>query len=492
MKAWEHVINAAMLGTDKPMPGNTDLPEDLAAIAGMINSSETLDKEEKYLHMAAAIYNYRQCGFAPLLKKDINPNKAAAETKVYCADIAAQLLNDILEEANDQLLMLWLTQCRAKGQLLLSDVVPAVLDKAQKDTSLQELVIECSGNRGVWLSHLNPDWNFFNILPDQEIWQGGSPVERANLLKKTRLTDPNKAREWLQQTWAQESAATKLDLLKTLQINLGEADLPWLESLLSEKGQKVKDEVLNLLKQIPGSAIVKQYEDLLRQSVILKKEKALLGMVSKVSIQQKIPDAVDESIYKSGIEKLTGQKSGSDESYIIYQLMTSVPPSFWEKQFEATPEQVVSYFEKYAVSQMGALVKAVVKFKADNWIPYFLNQPSIYADFINKLPVQQRDKYMFRFFANDAPNTINVALNCYEEWSVDFTISMLSYMASNNYTYNRAFFSRHINVFPVSILSQLERINAGEANQQAGWEKQREHLTKLLHLKQQTLKAFNA
>ena len=61
-----------------------------------------------------------------------------------------------------------------------------------------------------------------------------------------------------------------------------------------------------------------------------------------------------------------------------------MPPSFWEKHFDATPEQVVGYFEKYALSQMGALVKAVVTFKTDSWIPYLLNQAALYVDFINK------------------------------------------------------------------------------------------------------------
>ena len=35
MKAWEYVINTAMLGTDKPMPGNAELPDVVAEIAAM-------------------------------------------------------------------------------------------------------------------------------------------------------------------------------------------------------------------------------------------------------------------------------------------------------------------------------------------------------------------------------------------------------------------------------------------------------------------------
>lgn len=491
MKAWEYVINTAMLGTDKPMPGSADLPDEVAEIAVMIDAAESSDKEAKFLQKAAVIYNYRQCGFTPE-QKELPVTVAPEEIKSYCSEEAANVLSDILNEDNTALLELWMVLCNTKQQLFWPDVLPAVMDIALKDKSLQPLVNACSGNRGWWLSTLNPAWDYFTILTNEEIWQTGKPEERVNVLKKLRQINPEQAREWLQQTWVQENAASKVDLLKALRINACVADLEWLESLLNEKGQKVKDEALALLKLIPGSAIVNIYQDLLRESVILKKEKALLGMMTKVSIQQKLPDTVDENIFRSGIEKLAGQKSGiSDESFIIYQLMAAVPPSFWEKQFDATAEQVVSYFEKYALSQMGALIKAVVTFKADSWIPFLLNQAGLYADFVNKLPSQQRDKYMLRFFANDPQNTINIALNCEQEWGAEFVISVLPYMANNPYIYNRAFFNKRIKLIPTAIINQLEKIECKDASQQNAWEKSRDHLIKLLDLKQQTLKAFN-
>lgn len=493
MKAWEYVINTAILGTDKPMPGNAELPDEIAEVAAMIDAVESSDKEAKFLQKAVTIYNYRQCGFTPIEQKELQTSIAPDETKPYCSEEAAKILSDILNEDNTTLLELWLSGCNNSEKLLLPDVLPVTLDAALKDKLLQPLVIPTSGNRGLWLSQLNPSWGYFSSLSDEEIWQTGKPDERVNVLKKLRQTNPEQARKWLQQTWGQETATSKVDLLKTIRINAGTTDLEWLENLLNEKGQKVKDEALALLKLIPGSSIVNQYQDLLKESVILKKEKALLGMVTKNSIQQKLPATVDESIFKSGIEKLAGQKASlTDESFILYQLISAVPPSFWEKHFDAAPEQVVGYFEKYALSQMGALVKAVVTFKADSWIPYLLNQAALYGDFLDKLPLQQRDKYMLRFFANDPQNTINIALNCNQEWGAEFAASVLSYMANNPYVYNRAFFSKNIKLIPPGIVNQLEKIESKDANLQSTWEKGKDHLIKLLGLKQQTLKAFNA
>jgi len=493
MKAWEYVINTAMLGTDKPMPGNAELPDEIVEIAAMIDAVESSDKEAKFLQKAAAIYNYRQCGFAPVEQKELPTNIAPEEIKLYCSEEAAKILSDILNEDNAALLELWLSCCNNSEKLLLPEVLPAVLDAALKDKMLQPLVVACSGNRGLWLSKLNPPWDYFGALLDEEIWQTGKPDERVDVLENLRQINPEQAREWLQQTWAQETAASKVDLLKTLRVNAGATDLEWLEGLLNEKGQKVKDEALALLKLIPGSSIVNQYQDLLKESVILKKEKALLRMMTKISIQQKLPLNVDESIFKSGIEKLAGQKATfTDESFILYQLISAVPPLFWEKQFESAPAQVFEYFEKYANDKVPALGLAISRFKQKEWIAYFLDQPGFYPDFLDMMTINEQEKYLARFLKTDAQNTIHYALRLNHEWGTEFAIMVLREMANHPYEYNRAFFSKHIRLIPAGIVNQLEKIESKDANLQNSWKKGKDHLIKLLGLKQQTLKAFNA
>ncbi|OCX54348.1 hypothetical protein BEL04_08815 [Mucilaginibacter sp. PPCGB 2223] len=493
MKAWEYVINTAMLGTDKQIPSPADLPEEITGVAALIDASETADKEVKFLQKAAAIYNYRQCGFTPLEQKELPVHTASPETSPYCTEAASAILSDILNEEPTALLGLWLSHCHQTGKILLPDVLPAVLDVALKDKSLQPLAVACCGNRGLWLSGLNPSWDYFSTVSDKELWQTGKPDERAGALEKLRTTDPDMAREWLQQTWPQETAASKADLLKTFRVNAGAADQDWLESLWSEKGQKVKEEVVYLLKRIPGSSIIKLYEGVLREAVMLKKEKALLGMMTKVSIQFKLPSRIDEAIFKSGIEKLSGQKSPfSDEEFIIYQLIESVPPAFWEQRFEAAPAQVVQYFEKYAPAMTGALGMAVSRFKAASWMPYFLHLDGFYVDFIDFLNPPEQEKYLLRFFKPDPRNAIHYALQLKQEWSADFAITVLREMANYPYEYNRASFNKHIRLIPVTIINQVKAIEPKDLNLLNTWAKNRDHLLKLLRLKQQTLNAFNA
>lgn len=492
MRAWEHILNTAMLGTDKPFTGEPALPVEIKTIVDGIEGLEYLDKEEKFLQKAALIYNYRQCGFVSIQKTNLPLNMADAEISPYCTDTAFNTFNNLLEEDNLALLELWLTLCSKKGQLLPPEVLPAILDKADINPSIQSLVVSCAGNRGKWLSQFKPQWRYFDFLPEEEIWQTGRPEERVKLLQSIRQNNPGRARDWLQQTWPQENAASKTELLKVLYLNSSPADLPWLEGLLAEKGQKVKDEVTALLKQIPGSSIIRQYETVLGEAVTLKKEKALLVIMNKTSIRVQLPDSVDEYIFKSGIEKMSGPKSVmTDDQYIVYQLISNVPPAFWEQQFETGPAQVVQYFEKFAPVMLPAVALAVSRFNEKQWVPYFLGYEKLYEGFIDLVAPQEQEKYLLKFMEKDAQNTINVALSGNSEWGLSFAQTAFNAMAGFPYVYNRAFFARHIKLIPVNILNHLKNVGPADVKLQPAWEKTRTYILELLTLKQQTLQAFN-
>jgi len=264
--------------------------------------------------------------------------------------------------------------------------------------------------------------------------------------------------------------------------------LPWLENLSAEKSQKVKDEAMNLLKLIPGSSIIQLYEGVLRQSVILSKEKGMLGLVNKTSIKIKLPETVDEAIYKSGVEKFTNAKSAiSDENYIVYQLISRVPPAFWEKQFDASPSEVVAYFDKYAKTLLPALGLAVIHFNADNWIPYFISQPQFYPEFLNKLSPGEQEKYLMRFFVQDSFNILSHALRARHEWGPAFTSAAVKFMAANPYGYNRNFIKENIGVINTNVLPQFDGV-APAGND--SWDKTRNYLMRLLNLKQQVRQVF--
>jgi len=483
-----------MIGTDKKNISANELPADLSEVAEQINANVNLDKEEKFLQVAAVAFNYRQAGVLPLLKATISLPVAAAEEKKYCSAAAVQALKDIQSEESTPLLQLWLQECNAKQQIIQPELLPALLALGVQEKKLQTLITSCCGKRGEWLSSFNDAWNFSQNQTVEQLWQTGTPEQRKTVLRETRTVNADEARNLLQQTWPQEDAATKVSFLEIFALNINEADIPFLETLSAEKSKKVKDEAVSLLKKIPASGIVQQYRQVLQQSVELKKEKALLGLSSKISLQFHLPATIDESIFKTGIDKLSNNKAFTDEEYILYQLIQTVPPSFWEKHLAVTPENIINHFQKDAVGKkmMPALVLAIRQFNDTNWAFLMMQYSEIfYLEILPLLPLQQQEYYSNKFFQDHADSILHYATQRKTEWSTELTKNIFRHIAKNPYQYNRSFFNQHIHLIPVAIVAELEKCTPAEEHQRTMWSNTSDFIIKLITLKIQILKAFN-
>ena len=299
MKCWNHIIHTALLGTDKRQISYDELPTPLVSIREILETNPAQDNEEKFLNLAATIFNYRQCGRTSFKHQMVAQPVAEPEIKSYASSKAMQVLRDLLEEENNlPLLQFWLKHCSAAEQLVTPDMVPDLMNIAEQQKLLREQVGQVSGKRGEWLSRLNPAWNF-SISPDKTtIWETGNLEERKYFIKQLRLSDPEKARNLIMQVWDKENATAKIEFIKQLHGNVNPGDREWLESLMTEKSSKIRDEVSGLLKRIPGSSIVELYWQSLQKIVFLKKEKSLLGMMNKTSLQIELPSGLRRSHYK--------------------------------------------------------------------------------------------------------------------------------------------------------------------------------------------------
>lgn len=493
MLFWDNIINTAMIGTDKKQVGVAELPAELSEPATIIQNNEDTDKEQKFLQLAAVAFNFRQSGVTPL-QKEVNISPAPTEEKGYCNAVATQTLKDILSEESIPLLKFWLQYCDRKQQLATPETLPALLNTGAQYKNLQVLIASCCGKRGEWLSGFNSAWNFSSTQTGEELWQTGTPEQRKIVFKETRKLNPAQAREWLQQTWSQEDANTKMSFLEFMPGNISEDDIPFLESLSTEKSKKVKEEALKLLKQIPGSTIVKQYQDLLQQSVVVKKGKTLLGMISKTFLQFKLPGSFDEAIFKTGIEKLSSSKEITDEEFIIYQLIQSVPPSFWEKQLGCDPKAIIDLFQKDITGKKmtPALVIAITRFNDTRWALYFMQHSEVfYIDIIPLLQSQQQEAYSNKFFDNYPDSIIQYTTQRETEWSVELTKNIFKHTAKNPYQYNRSFYNQHIHLIPGPAVTELERCTPSEEHLRNTWSNTSDYIIKLITLKIQTQKAFN-
>ncbi|HEY9045766.1 MAG TPA: DUF5691 domain-containing protein, partial [Ohtaekwangia sp.] len=466
MKFWEEIINRASLGSTRQPLRTSDIPE---YIAGELVLQDSQDAEEDFLRFASLAYQYRQGGSQPPDFQTIVQPVAAEETKAYCTALAGNILYTILAEEHQPFLELWLSQCASKGLCVPPEIVPSLLDIAARRKELRKLVMEVCGNRGVWLTLLNPAWNFFSSTQDQQaIWETGKPEERKELLRELRKQNPAEAITLLQTTWASEGANEKAAFLDILKVNLSAADLPWLEAL-KEKGQKVNTAVLELMKLIPASSVVQQYQAILKDTVTIKTGKALLGMINKSTLSIDETVAIPEPVFKTGIDKLSNSKNVSDGQYILVQLISAVPPAFWNDHLQLPAEEIIALFrkEKHTAFYMPALALAAVRFQDHAWIKNILDRGGDVIDssiimLLGALPAADRERYAIKFFDQKPAEVIMLMQQSDREWSLELARKILRHTANEVYIYNRAFYRPASVYIPVEILSMLESFNPAD------------------------------
>jgi hypothetical protein len=491
MEFWNSLVNSALLGTAKKPLSSPGVPE-LSEVYERIKDISS-DPEEKFLQLACFSFNYRKCGTSPAKHEGAQIITAPPEDKPYCNQQAHTSLKDILHAENYWLMQFWLEHCERDRNIVYPELIPDLFTVTEKHTKLRAVIKSCCGKRGEWISQFNPSWDFSSSVTDEELWQTGTMEQRKTVLTEIRKSDPAKGREWLKKCWQQENANTKAELLKILSVNISIQDESWLQFLLTEKSQKVKDEAWELLKQIPGSFIVKKYEDLLKQSLLIKKEKALLGLINKIKIEIKLPSETDESIYRSGIEKLSSNKEFSDDEFIVYQLLQYVAPVFLERTFETSPAEILDTLTKNetGLKLIPAIASSAGRFKDKEWARAIATvSGTFYPDIAELLVKAEKEKYMIRNFSQAAEEIIHYARQHTSEWGIELTLAIVHFASANPYSFNRQFYNQAIYLIPVKAKNELMIISAEEGFRNQ-WENLRDHLQDLLTLKEQVIQSFS-
>lgn len=498
--SWNNILHTALLGTGKQPLRPEELGEDLSPIAAQIDTS-TQDKEEKFLQIAALAFNYRQAGFIPQRNESAQLSKPAAEDKPYCSPQAMQALAGILEEENTSLFALWLQLCRDSGQLARPEILPTLLQLGITHKHLREDILTCGGQRARWLATLNPDWSTLPASEDtaEQQWQTGTPEQRREVLQQLHKSDPAKALQWLQATWAHEDINSKIDLLRALSANAGPIDLPFLEDLLGDKSKKIREEVTLLLKKIPSSSLIGQYSAALQQRLKLKKEKSLLGMLSKTTLEVAPPadgQELSPTLVQSGIEKLSNRKEFSDEEFICYQLMSYIPLDFYTTLWQKTPEEVVKLFNDDPLGKklIPALVLSTVHFaEPKHAVPLMQFSSTFYLDLLPLLQPRQQEYYSNKFFATSPDAIIQYSTRRQTEWGLELTESIFRHVSKDSYRYNRTFFNKIVTLIPVGAAALLDKVQSDviSTGGVGAWASISDAIRKLLQLKTQTIQAFN-
>ena len=496
MEFWNHVLHTALLGTDKERLDENGLGPELETFARQTDGNG-LDKEDRFLRMAAVAFNYRQAGAQTAVRDHVVLKAAPAEAAPYASPKSSQVLADLFAEKNISLIGLWVSLCARKGAIVDPEWLPALFQLGLQEKDLRQDIASCGGYRGVWLAGLNPEWNYTVTGEPEEDWQTGTIDQRRQALIKLRQTDPATALEWLKQTWASEDANTKTDLIRQLAINIGENDLSFLESLQAEKSKKVKDEVLTLLKKIPGSPQVRLASELLLKSLTAPAKGSLFGRLlsSKTAGLEVRPlSAEDQAKLKPlGIDLLSNRKELSDDEFIVSQLLQFVPVEQLETSWSLSNEELIKLFDQEGPGQklMPSLVLSILHYSDhERALALVKNSKSFYLDLLPLLPVDMQDAYSIKFFADHAGTIIQYATRREEPWSTELALAILGKAPTHPYQYNKAFFTKHISLLPVGLLPEIGRMNI-DPLLLFQWEPVRDAVIRLLELKQRTINAFN-
>ncbi|GAA4332167.1 DUF5691 domain-containing protein [Flaviaesturariibacter amylovorans] len=495
MEPWNALIDTALLGTSRRPLSPEALPPALRTALAMAPQATA---EESFLQAAALLYNYRQCGLLPLRDPEAQLAPANPEELPYIGDAARKLLHAVLETGSAALLHLFLDRCSAAGQIVGPDVIPVLLDAALKDRSLRPPVFACCGARGAWLRSLNPEWKKMGEpVEEEDPWETGSLDQRREWLRNLRATDPAAARTHLQAAWPQENAAARAALLSALAINIGDDDLPWLTGLAGDKSVKVRDEVLALLKLVSGSELVQRYRAVLSRSVQIQVSRGVLGIGGKTTVSLQLT-GMEEELYKTGIESLSGTRDTSDEQFVLYQLAASVPPSFWAEQLERPAEEAIALLakEKATAFLLPAIATAALRFRDADWLRPVLaqDQKSLYSDAWLLLPQPEAEHYSTpRMKGPPGAELLQAALaHSRQEWGLPFATAVLRTLSADPYNYGKPFYSGLLPFLPAAAAPVLQALRQDTARHPYSAGAQQEYLLHLLGLKEQIQQHFNA
>ncbi|MFF1320597.1 DUF5691 domain-containing protein [Streptomyces chartreusis] len=383
--AWEELVTAALLGTERRTPPGCP-PGREAPVA--------------LLDAAAVETVRRRAGLRPARAAD-RPQPAPADPRPALPPAAARRLAMLLADrpgaggggrrgtAPDlvELLPEWLARANDRGLAPPPEVLPALLDAARGRTDLRPAALTFAGPRAVWLARLNPDWRFAlratpgggAALPHlddaakvQQLWQEGLFAERVALLSAIRAREPEAARELLVTTWATERAEDRLMFLDSLRMGLGPQDEPFLEQALADRSRNVRATAAELLSALPGSALAG------RMAVRAGACVALDHTGDAPTITVEAPHECDAGMERDGVVAKAPAGRG-ERSWWFGQLVEATPLGTWAGRLGGrTPEEIVALpvTDGWQAELHAAWCRAAVRQRDAGWARALLGSPS--------------------------------------------------------------------------------------------------------------------
>jgi Family of unknown function (DUF5691) len=367
MNAWQELVKMALLGTEKMPLQTAILPQN---IQNLLVKADTQDKEAHFLKAAALTLTYWKAGRQ--LDNTALPEIpfAEEETQVFAPPQYLAVFKTLFEKAANKrtdLYVLLFEKMKQKGYVVPHENLFKVMSLLEisefkhKKTSISDII----GVRGHWLQQFNSKWTIETTQNTDTLWQEGSSSERRMALLKMRQDNPNKAFEWINQTWANENVRDRKEFLKVLDIYSQPEEWIFVQAVYNELldakattkavNQEIKEIAATILLQNPASDLFKSVVEKLQKYVSVKK--TLLGLKSNTVLI--IPTEEDDFLNKEVMKThfaLTNTPSTNEllTEYWFCYFLQNLHPTAWETLLKTDKwRNILEIFEESDASITG-------------------------------------------------------------------------------------------------------------------------------------------
>ncbi|TQM10969.1 DUF5691 domain-containing protein [Pseudonocardia kunmingensis] len=405
MSAWDELVAAALLGTQRRRPDPAALPAPVRPLA-------TGEPEAALLRAAAVLANYRRAGHAPARPQARLP-VAPRDERPLVPPLARRRLPRLPAD----LLPEWLTAVHEAGLRVPPEQLPALAEAARTRVALRAPLAAVAGPAGSWLGERNPAWSFLVSAPaGADVWEYGSARQRREWLDRTLEEDPAAARSALAATWAREPAGVRAEFLHVLGEHLTADDEPFLETALDDRAGPVRVAAADLLARLPGS----------RLAARMRERAARLVRPDGDALRVTPPDPADAALRRD----LPG---GGD---LVRGVVAATPLAHWAPY--GAPAQVLARPVTGADPRVlhAGWASAAGRQRDTGWVAAALDaagpQDGAVAGMVRLLPPQLHRAAVSALAAKLAPPTMAAAVaDLPAPWSVELGSAVLDWLATH-------------------------------------------------------------
>lgn len=290
------------------------------------------------------------------------PSPTPGSAATTCSAAAAQDLKRMLSGRYAQALPEFVTLAVQQNILLPPEMLPALLEKAERDTHFAEIIRPALGPRGEWLARQNPRWSPL-LAENPSDWFTAIFAERKRLFAATRARNPLLALAWLEKTWTEEKAEHKVQFLDLIQIRLSMADEDLLEKAFSDKNRDVRRAAVQVLATLPESRIFSEAKKIFKERLagaLLTESKT----ETEARLKKFLTDLAEENIAR-WLALLTKEELADWRAALFRLFVRLLPPAELTNATGLERGKLVARLDD--VKDAAALLEATVRYDDGLW-----------------------------------------------------------------------------------------------------------------------------